>query len=375
LKLLPNSNLSTQMNVTTERILTLIRTSILSVCVAVSAISAGAFMNIASAEQTFAPTKPGLYYRTPFTMAGSEDKRRHAMKEIDAESSRVLNGRIAEDGAWPWQVALMREGSKPGYVSQFCGGSLIQDTWVLTAAHCVIDSRDDGNFLADKDKIVVMVGSNTISSEGDFVPVEKIVAHPGYNPNGFDTDIALIKLTRKPTKPFKTITIPTADYADILEQPGVTTIVTGWGRTETGEASPRLLEGKIQMLSRDVCNAALMKPRLSLAAEDFVKAVNVLGVSGDSANKLWQQLISEAALPFTNNMICSGTPEGPRGACDGDSGGPLVVPVDGGNFIQAGIVSWGMFQSDGQGCDRQAKFSAYTRAGNFADWVLTELGY
>ena len=129
------------------------------------------------------------------------------------------------------------------------------------------------------------------------------------------------------------------------------------------------------MLSRDVCNAALMQPRMEIAAGDFVKAVNMLGVSGEAANQIWQQLLSQATMPFTENMICSGTPEGPRGACDGDSGGPLVVPLEDGSYVQAGIVSWGMFQSDGNGCDRQAKFSAYTRAGNFADWVLGELGY
>ncbi len=327
------------------------------------------------AGETLSPTKDGLVFQTPFSLAGSEEKQLHATREIDSETSRVLNGRVAKEGAWPWQVALLKKGQKPGYVSQFCGGSMIQNKWVLTAAHCVVDSRKDGNFVVDKKQILVMVGSNTISDAGDFVSVAQIIVHPSYNPNGFDSDIALIELTRKPNKPFKTISIPNAEYANILDRPGIETIVTGWGRTETGNASPRLLEGHIQILSRDVCNEAMMKPRLKSAAGNFTKTVNALGVSGKLANQLWIQMLGDAKKPYTDNMICSGTPEGPRGACDGDSGGPLVVPLKDGGYIQAGIVSWGMFQSDGQGCDRQATFSAYTRAGRYADWVLAKLGY
>ena len=167
-----------------ESKLTLYKSSIATLFAVVATLSFGLIPLPVSAEQRFADTNEGTTILTPFTMAGTDAKRQHAMKELDAEKSRVLNGRVADDGAWPWQVALMKEGSQPGYLSQFCGGTLIQDTWVLTAAHCVIDSREDGNYLADKNKILVMVGSNTISSEGDFVPVEKIVAHPNYNPNG-----------------------------------------------------------------------------------------------------------------------------------------------------------------------------------------------
>jgi len=327
------------------------------------------------AEQTLPDTLDGVVVPAPFTLANSEEKQLYAEQEIDAESSRVLNGRVAKDGAWPWQVALMKKGSKPGFVSQFCGGTMLQNEWVLTAAHCVVDVRDDGNYLADKNNILVMVGSNTISSAGDFVPVAEIHTHPDYNPNGFDSDIALLKLTRKPSKPFERITIPTAEYADILERPGVSTIVTGWGRTETGKTSPQLLEGKIKMLSRDVCNQVMMKPRLKAAAKNFSNAANMLGVRGAAANKLWKQMLSQVSPPFTDKMICSGTPEGPRGACDGDSGGPLVVPLENGTYIQAGVVSWGMSATDGVGCNRKAKFSAYTRTGHFADWIVSKIGH
>ncbi|MCI5078567.1 serine protease [Oricola sp.] len=311
----------------------------------------------------------------PFNFAASPEKAAMLEGSTDAEQGRVLNGKISEDGAWPWQVALMRVDVEKSVLSQFCGGSMIQKDWVLTAAHCVVEKRDDGYYIIDPATTRIMVGTNRISNEGDFVEVSQIVVHEGYDPNGFDNDIALIKLGRVPNASFKTITIPTAEYADVLERPDTKTIVTGWGRTEAGTPSRELREGEIKIIDRNICNAAIMAGPVKAAAGYFQQAANALSLSGDDANAMWDELMSHVPTPLTENMICSGTPEGPRGACDGDSGGPLVVPVGDGKFIQAGIVSWGLASADGVGCNRDAKFSAYTRTGNYADWVLTKLGY
>lgn len=328
------------------------------------------------AAEKLAPLKAGVNFVAPYTLAGSQEKREFvASAGEDEEASRVLNGQRADEGEYPYQAALLRVDVVKSTVSQFCGGSMIQNQWVLTAAHCVVDARDDGLYLADASNIGILVGSNNITSGGDLIGIEQIKVHPSYDPNSFENDIALLKLVREPNAAFKTITIPTAEYADILEQPGVESIVTGWGRTETGVASIELLEGKIEILDRNVCNEVMMEPRRKAAAKSFSDAAKILGVKGDVANKLWLEMNASVPEPFSENMICSGTPLGPRGACDGDSGGPLVVRQQDGTFIQAGIVSWGMFSAAEPGCDRHAKFSAYTRAGNYADWVLAELGF
>ncbi|MEN0041832.1 MAG: serine protease [Pseudomonadota bacterium] len=310
----------------------------------------------------------------PYDMAGTDEKQAFIDSETEEETSRVINGQIARDGAWPWQVALMKTNKDRSRLGQFCGGTMIQDTWVLTAAHCVISVTKDGPKLVNKDTIRILAGTNKIANgAGDLVPVEAIFPHEGYNPRGFDNDIALIKLARRPQGRYATIKIPTGEFADILERPGIPTVVTGWGLTESGKPSRDLREASIEMIDRRVCNRAIVNTRARGAVKAFALAARQMGLSGKNARDVWTDIVSKAPRPLNANMICSGSPQGPRGACSGDSGGPLVVRLDNGSYIQAGVVSWGMAGQKGKGCDRKAQFSAYTRAGNYGDWVINTL--
>jgi len=310
---------------------------------------------------------------SPFSFAQSGEKEKLAEeKRTEAESAggRIIGGKIAEDGAWPWQVALMLGGQEVNAANQFCGGSLITDQWVLTAAHCVHFQDDQGWFDLHPSQVSILVGTNRLMpGEGDLVPVAGIYRYPDYNPDGFDSDIALIKLARRPNAEFRTIQIPTEDFGEALDQSGVPTYIMGWGLINGAQNPDVMYDAEIQMLNRDQCNGALMEARAQVAVQPFIQALSVFNIKGQPAEEAWSELVRRAPSPMTDNMLCSGTFEGGKLSCQGDSGGPLVVPLTDGSFVQAGIVSWGLASGPKMTCVENALFSAYTKVSRFNGWI------
>jgi len=250
-----------------------------------------------------------------------------AAAQTDPGTPRIVGGQEATPGEWPWQAALVMKEADP-YNGQFCGGSIINKDWVLTAAHCV-DTAAPGD-------LDVIVGIHDLASpDPDFVRValSRIVVHPGWNDATKDNDIALLQLASPvPARAGSGGTLPIAfvDTApgNIGSLTGTPATTTGWGNTNpNGTNYPeRLREVQVPIVSNAECRSSYGN--------------------------------------LTDNMICAGLPDGGKDSCQGDSGGPLVIHDDSaGEWVQVGIVSFGI------GCGAPGYPGVYARVSRYAAWI------
>lgn len=246
---------------------------------------------------------------------------------------RIVGGQPTTIDKFPYQVALLqRPISDPNnvYYEQFCGGSIINERWILTAAHCVEGALPSS--------IAVGVGITDLTSAGSgrIFYVDQIIIHTNYNPFTYDFDIALVHLTEPidfsgrlyPAAPVGLVS--PQDEAAGVTAPGVMATITGWGNTSsTLPAYPTQLQ---------------------------VAAVPITIQSQYPPGQI------------TTNMLLAGYPEGGIDTCQGDSGGPLVVTNSLGIILQAGITSWGY------GCAEPGYPGVYTRVSAFYDWIIANAG-
>lgn len=242
-----------------------------------------------------------------------------ASTQAGAVTQRIIGGTDASSGAYPWMVSIQSGGQ------HFCGGSLIADQWVLTAAHCVEDQQAS--------RVQVAVGEHDLNNNKDGAQnrqVSKIIIHPQRQRNGEDHDIALLKLDKAVSG--KTVTQATAALTNGLAS-GTTLVVMGWGnQSTTGEKFPHTLnEVQVPLVSNATCKQ------------------NYAGRN-----------------EITDNMICAGFPQGGKDSCQGDSGGPLVYQQNG-QWHQVGIVSFG------EGCAQPNYPGVYARVANYNDWVAEQM--
>ncbi|KAI1289216.1 Trypsin-1 [Halotydeus destructor] len=237
---------------------------------------------------------------------------------------KIVGGRSALMGEFPWQVSLQttKYGGSP---SHYCGGTILNSDWVVTASHCV-----DG---FSSNEIQVVAGAfdlkrafpGMVARTG----VQRIVMHEFYDSgNNMKNDIALLKvsipfdLSTSSLTPISPICLP-----DRNQEFGGYAVVSGWGKvSENGQLA------------------------------DVLRAVNVTMMSDYECRQFY------GAQKIDDKMACAGYGSGGRDACQGDSGGPLVKPIGGSNVL-VGVVSWGI------GCARAGNPGVYTQVSRYIDWI------
>uniref|UniRef100_A0A8C6SP67 trypsin n=1 Tax=Neogobius melanostomus TaxID=47308 RepID=A0A8C6SP67_9GOBI len=222
------------------------------------------------------------------------------------EDDKIVGGYECAKSSVPYQVSLFT-----GY--NFCGGTVLSNEWVLSAAHC-----------KTKSDVEVRLGEHNIwEDEGteQHIMSAMFIRHPDYNPRTMDSDIMLIKLSQPATlnSYVRPAALPTSCAAD-----GTMCKVSGWGSlrpSNEGSRFPHELQClEVPLLSDDTC-------------------------------------FNSYPFQITENMICAGYLEGGKDSCQG-SGGPLMC--DG---VLQGVVSWG------HGCALRNKPGVYAKVCNYVSWI------
>ncbi|TSW75982.1 Serine protease 27 [Bagarius yarrelli] len=234
-------------------------------------------------------------------------------------NTRIVGGADAQEGSWPWQASLQKSGK------HFCGGTLINKDWVMTAAHCAAGLSTTG--------LLVYLGKRTLIGTNQYEvsrSVSRIISHPKYNSRTIDYDIALMNLKSEVTFTNYIRPVCLASKTSVFPD-GTISWISGWGNINYGVSLPSpgvLQEAQVPIVENVRCGT-LMKP-----------------------------------YSITQNMICAGYAEGGTGTCQGDSGGPLVSKQNL-IWVQAGITSWGV------GCAQPNKPAVYARVSQFQDWITS----
>merc|ERR1711971_1288761 len=249
-------------------------------------------------------------------------------------NNRIVGGTESRQGDWPWAVVLGTKNTFSNRFSVQCGGTLLDQTTVLTAAHC-FDQSGGPN--------VVRLGDHDINTSSDGaqavdVSIRRIIQHPGWDSNSLENDIAILKLSQpiQYSRDIRRACMPTAyrgqDLPSVLARPQP--IVVGWGSTSTGTGpTSRLRQAPVQMVTQQQCaNAYRQVSRVTIGA----------------------------------TKLCAG--EGTRDTCNGDSGGGLFSRNLGGGFAVVGVTSFGVE------CARDDFPGVYTRVDEYLPWIQQNMG-
>lgn len=255
--------------------------------------------------------------------------------------NRIVGGRKSRPGEFPFQVRLNIR-SRRG--SGICGGIVLDENHILTAAHCVTGcvSHYLTTTTIDKSEVLATVGDHAIKAQDgeQDVEIERITPHEKYDACNFyanDNDIAIVKTSTKLNFRFTndgygSINRPCLPKNSTLSyKDGESVIVSGWGVTRENSG----------------------------ALSNILRFVSIPVVNNSKCQEVYGTRV-------TDSHVCAGFQAGGKDSCQGDSGGPLVRIVDN-KYELVGIVSFGY------GCAQPGAFGVYTRVASYLDWIKANL--
>ncbi|NP_001279458.1 uncharacterized protein LOC103185529 precursor [Callorhinchus milii] len=233
---------------------------------------------------------------------------------------RIVGGLDCLPGNCPWQVLLLNQNNEG-----FCGGTILTDQIVLTAAHC-LNQTPTFTIVAGEFDVTLEEGHE------QYRQVHRIASHLKFQKKSYNNDIALLKLS-KPLV-FNNYVIPVClpekRFAEQVLMNMPNALVSGWGRIyEHGATASKLQQLSVPYVDRLKC-------------------------------------VESSKFPVSKNMFCAGYDKENKDACQGDSGGPHVTKYRDTWFL-TGIVSWG------EGCAMKGKYGIYTKTSNYLQWIKNSI--
>ncbi|KAH8305481.1 hypothetical protein KR018_010867 [Drosophila ironensis] len=246
---------------------------------------------------------------------------------VSPDQERIVGGTNASPHEFPWMAVLFKSGK------QFCGGSLITGSHILTAAHCVARMTS-----WDVAALTAHLGDYNIRTDFEVQHVsrriKRLVRHKGFEFSTLHNDIAILTLSEPVpfTHEIQPICLPTSPSQQARSYSGQVATVAGWGSLRENGPQPSILQ----------------------------KVDIPIWANAECARKYGRA----APGGIIESMICAG--QAAKDSCSGDSGGPMVIN-DGGRYTQVGIVSWGI------GCGKGQYPGVYTRVTSLLPWIYKNI--